>query len=380
MTRYKQIYDIDVADDFVLPEGNILRGQILFKKHCSQCHTIRRDGMNPYGTLWGPNLYGVMGRTAAQNQRSGWSKYSTSLEESGILWTERNMMAFLKNPRAFAGGAINMNFRGLESFRDRVDLVHYLKRAGHESWMVQDGTPHSQKRWWTRGMEGQTQSYWQANIDEKQVKPWQRLYRMCSESVDEFRLSVLAKAGWEPPTSPATGSGSMKHALVEDDAATRSWRQVQQVVTGVKPASMEQSFNWPPPEVIAEGPVKRKRATARPVAGHVTAEPAQEPSPRAAAVGMVTACEEQEVLSLLPAGSLARSGLMVYKDRGGPAAAPPPPTPRAAPALVAQQLPAAAAPQPMAQPAPAPAPHGMLRPDGGRTTPSGLVVYAVEAK
>ncbi|CAK8990380.1 unnamed protein product [Durusdinium trenchii] len=77
-----------------------------------------------------------MGRTAAMNQRSGWAKYSTKLESSGILWTERNMMAFLKNPKAFAGGVINMNFRGIDSWQDRVDLIHYLQRAGHESWMA----------------------------------------------------------------------------------------------------------------------------------------------------------------------------------------------------------------------------------------------------
>ena len=27
-------------------------------------------------------------------------------------------MAFLKNPKAFAGGVINMNFRGIESWQD----------------------------------------------------------------------------------------------------------------------------------------------------------------------------------------------------------------------------------------------------------------------
>ena len=33
-------------------------------------------------------------------------------------------MAFLKNPKAFAGGVINMNFRGIESWQDgRSDLL-----------------------------------------------------------------------------------------------------------------------------------------------------------------------------------------------------------------------------------------------------------------
>eukprot|EP00418_Pyrodinium_bahamense_P004754 CAMPEP_0179018624 /NCGR_PEP_ID=MMETSP0796-20121207/4449_1 /TAXON_ID=73915 /ORGANISM="Pyrodinium bahamense, Strain pbaha01" /LENGTH=346 /DNA_ID=CAMNT_0020714387 /DNA_START=1 /DNA_END=1037 /DNA_ORIENTATION=+ len=314
MSRYKQINDLDVGDDFVLPEGNVLRGQLLFKKHCSQCHTIRRDGLNPYGTLWGPNLYGVMGRTAAQNQRSGWSKYSVSLEESGILWTERNMMAFLKNPRAFAGGAINMNFRGIESFQDRVDLVHYLQRAGHESWMVQDGTPHTQKRWWTRGQEGQTQSYWQVHANDKQLKPWQHLSRAAAGKVNELRQSAFGWIGWDPtPRSAGSGSDGCPN---EDDPEVTTWRRVQKVADGVRPASMQRSFNWPPPEVIAEGPVKRRKPPAHvpsSSAASSTSPIAAEQAPRPAAPIVVAACEERVAAPLLPSGIRAPSGLMVHR-------------------------------------------------------------------
>ena len=37
-------------------------------------------------------------------------------------FVRRNMMAFLKNPKAFVGGVINMNFRGIESWQ--VRLLH----------------------------------------------------------------------------------------------------------------------------------------------------------------------------------------------------------------------------------------------------------------
>ncbi|CAE8581457.1 unnamed protein product, partial [Polarella glacialis] len=220
MARYKQINDIDVGDEFVLPEGNVRRGQLLFKKHCAQCHTIRRDGTNPYGTLAGPNLYGVMGRTAAMNQRTGWVKHSSQLEDSGILWTERNMMAFLKNPRAFAGGAINMNFRGLEGFKDRVDLIHFLLRAGHESWMVQDGTPHSQKQWWTRGVSGPTKNYWEVNVAEKQVKPWQHAWRAASKTVTDTKQSLLDRTGLADSAAAKSFFG-----LRTDDEDTNAFSQ-----------------------------------------------------------------------------------------------------------------------------------------------------------
>lgn len=270
----KPFDDIDVPDDFVLPEGNVVRGQLLFKKHCAQCHTIRRDGTNPYGTLLGPNLYGVMGRTAAMNQRSGWAKYSTKLESSGILWTERNMMAFLKNPKAFVGGVINMNFRGIESWQDRVDLIHYLQRAGHESWMVQDGTPHTQKQWWTRGISGPTQSYWEVEDTKRQV--W-------------HSLGILS-------------AGDDIENEVEDKEIS-TWRRLQKVENAVMAASMKRSYNWPPPEVIQEGP-QRKVSPAPPPAPPPSAfEKTEVPLP-----SNVAACEER---AAVPRGTRAPSSPMV---------------------------------------------------------------------
>mmetsp|Transcript_77889 Transcript_77889/g.158224 ORF Transcript_77889/g.158224 Transcript_77889/m.158224 type:complete len:354 (-) Transcript_77889:50-1111(-) len=351
--NHKRIDDLDVPDEFVLPEGNLLRGQALFKKHCSQCHTIRRDGMNPYGTMWGPNLYGVVGRTAAQNQRTSWSGYSRSMEESGILWTERNLMAFLKNPRAFAGGVIAMNFRGIDSFRDRVDIVHYLRRAGHESWMLQDGTPHSQKRWWTRGGSNSTQSYWQVNVDEKQVKPREWLWRAIGDKVGEVRDLALDAAGWEqerPRADTALGPSGSNGAF-DADPEKGTWNLVRRVADGVRPASTQSAFNWPPPEVITEGPVRRRRGQA----GTGKAGKDSSPSPSS----LVASCDDRgdSTSVLLGPGLLSPSGLIVYKDRGGPAAGPAAPPSRVAVAL-------------------APPSAEKLRPDGGRLTKSGLVAYA----
>jgi len=314
MPGYKQFDDIDIPDDFVLPEGNVVRGQKLFKKHCSQCHTIRRDGQNPYGTLAGPNLYGVMGRTAAQNQRSGLAKFSRSLEESGILWTERNMMAFLKNPRAFAGGVINMNFRGMDSFEDRVDLVHYLKRAGHDNWMMMDGTPHTQRKHWARGAEGQTQSCRQ--LDEKQLKPWQHLQRMAASTVDDVKQSLTDMVGIKP-AAEARGQGSDSQwggNGIQSDPDVALWQRVHRVSDGVQAASLQQSFNWPPPEDIAAGPVRKPPAHVSPTG---KAAPVEARIP-AKAVVSAAACEER-TCSFMPEGIRAPSGLIVFSDRGGPA-------------------------------------------------------------
>jgi len=334
MSGYKNYNDLDVDDAFVLPEGSVTRGQLLFKKHCSQCHTIRRDGCNPYGALLGPNLYGVMGRTAAQNQRTGLAKYSDSLQESGILWTEKNMVSFLKNPRAFAGGVINMNFRGIDSFKDRCDVVHYLKRAGHESWMVVDGSPHSQKGWWNRDGGGKTQSYWEANVNEKHLKPWQHITRAVSAKVNEFKDSTLESMGLATQETGDENIALTNHqnhqvsyTASQEDKDVVSWRRAAKVVDGVHSASMENTFNWPLSEEISAGPIRR---------APVVADKAKKKVANAKATAAATAVAAQQATSnlvfcdervlqerrcpALPGGERAPSGLMVYSDHGGPRA------------------------------------------------------------
>mmetsp|Transcript_13050 Transcript_13050/g.29652 ORF Transcript_13050/g.29652 Transcript_13050/m.29652 type:complete len:301 (+) Transcript_13050:107-1009(+) len=286
---FKPFDDIDVGDNFVLPEGDHVRGQLLFKKHCVQCHTIRRDGLNPYGALNGPNLCGIIGRTAAQNQRTGWAAYSPALKASGILWTERNMMAFLKNPRMFAGGVVNMNFRGMESFQDRVDLIHYLKKAGHEEWMVRDGSPHTQKGWWQRGGAGSA-SYREVHMSNQQLKPWQHLYRGARKRV----AAQLERLGWESckPSQASSRPDSHEQVLMQDEEAElQAWRRIKKVATGVKSAEHQQGFDWPPPQVIASGPIRQdtQEGMAMPEEGGATAE-----------------------------GYRAPSGVLVYKECGGP--------------------------------------------------------------
>jgi len=348
MSRYRPCNDID--DNFVLPEGDPIRGQLLFKKHCSQCHTIRRDGVNPYGTLWGPNLYGVMGRTAAQNQRTGWKRYSETLEASGILWTDKNMMSFLRNPRAFAGGVINMNFRGIESFMDRVDLVHYLKRAGHESWMVRDGTPHSQKQWWSRGHHTDTSlagNMWGAIVAK----------------VSKVRALMM----------PA-GQLNLRPSDHEVSAELKEWRRVQNVADGVKPASVQQGFNWPPREIIAEGPLRKNKVV--PMRPATSTSPAPEKSKTTAPT--VTFCEEV-VKREMSSGWRAPSGLLVYSDHGGPAAA-------AAAAAASATSASNSAPKPILSTkassaasfdvvTPTSLADTPVRPDGGRLTKGGLILY-----
>ncbi|KAL8274488.1 hypothetical protein Esti_001648 [Eimeria stiedai] len=130
MSRWKKFDDDDVPDDFVLPPGDVLRGRLLFKKHCAQCHVIEKDEAVKTGcTLLGPNLYGVYGRTAGTGPRTSLIDSSQAIKDSGIVWTDITLMRYLKNPRHFAQHPMSMNFRGMDNWQDRIDLIWYIKAA-----------------------------------------------------------------------------------------------------------------------------------------------------------------------------------------------------------------------------------------------------------
>jgi cytochrome c len=96
------------------------RGELLGLA-CAACHRFRAAE----GTLIGPHLEGVFGRTAASVPGFG---YSPALRESQIVWTPRSLEAWLANPSDFVEGT-TMAFTGYRSAEDRRDLIAFLLRA-----------------------------------------------------------------------------------------------------------------------------------------------------------------------------------------------------------------------------------------------------------
>ena len=52
-------------------------------------------------------------------------KYSNSMKKANILWSEKHLFMFLKNPGKYVTGT-KMAFAGLDSEKDRADLIAYL--------------------------------------------------------------------------------------------------------------------------------------------------------------------------------------------------------------------------------------------------------------
>jgi len=99
--------------------GDATKGEKSFNR-CKACHRIvGGDGeVIRKGGPSGPNLYGVIGRTAGTLDGAKYSKSLIAAGEAGLVWTEENLAEYLKNPKSFlraelddSSASTNMNFR-----------------------------------------------------------------------------------------------------------------------------------------------------------------------------------------------------------------------------------------------------------------------------
>jgi cytochrome c len=100
--------------------GEAAAGRAVFNR-CKICHTLDAGDHNTVG----PNLHGLYGRKAGTSK--GFA-YSAALADSGIIWDDKTLAMYLRNPREAIPGN-NMAFPGIKDDKELADLLAYLHEA-----------------------------------------------------------------------------------------------------------------------------------------------------------------------------------------------------------------------------------------------------------
>lgn len=106
---------------FALPAGGHAvaqtPGEQLFQRRCAVCHSAGQGEVKT-----GPSLWGVVGRKAGTDPAF---RYSNGLKESGLVWDEATLNAYVESPRRLIPKT-NMSFMGERNAENRRSIVAYL--------------------------------------------------------------------------------------------------------------------------------------------------------------------------------------------------------------------------------------------------------------
>ncbi len=105
----------------LLAGADIDKGKKVARK-CTACHTFDEGGKNRVG----PNLYGIIGKTAGEGEGYKFSKAMAAKGAEGYTWTYQHLDDYLANPRKAIPGN-KMTFPGLKKPQDRADVIAYIR-------------------------------------------------------------------------------------------------------------------------------------------------------------------------------------------------------------------------------------------------------------
>jgi cytochrome c len=100
--------------------GDAARGERVYRA-CAPCHSVE-----PNRIMTGPSLAELWNRKAGS--LPSFDRYSPALKSSGMIWDDKTLDAWLKDPQHFIPGN-TMTFAGIRDARQRADLLAFLKGA-----------------------------------------------------------------------------------------------------------------------------------------------------------------------------------------------------------------------------------------------------------
>jgi cytochrome c len=101
-------------------DGNAARGQRVFGA-CAACHSLEPDK-----NMTGPSLANLWNRKAGSV--SSFTRYSSALKSADIVWNDRTLDEWLKDPQHSVPGN-EMTFAGVKDTQQRADLLAFLREA-----------------------------------------------------------------------------------------------------------------------------------------------------------------------------------------------------------------------------------------------------------
>ena len=92
-------------------------GKKVFKK-CKACHSFTKNKV-------GPNLKGIVGRTAGTVEGFRYSKAMKKAGENGSVWSKDEVDKFLAKPKAYMKKT-KMSYSGLKKEDQRTAVIEYM--------------------------------------------------------------------------------------------------------------------------------------------------------------------------------------------------------------------------------------------------------------
>src|SRR6056297_3436074 len=128
-----------LADDHA--SGDPEAGEKAFRQ-CKACHMIvDNEGNNIVrGGRVGPNLYGIVGRTAGSVEDFRYSGLLETAGDQGLAWDEESFVAYVQDPTDWLKEYTGEDGRGKMSYRvrkeeDAVNVWAYLASVGPDESM-----------------------------------------------------------------------------------------------------------------------------------------------------------------------------------------------------------------------------------------------------
>lgn len=121
------------ADGHLAASGDAAEGESAFRQ-CQSCHVVENaDGEVLAGRAarTGPNLYGIVGRTAGTVEDFRYSDLAIAAGEAGMIYDEANFVAYVQDPTAHLREVSGESGRSKMSYKvrkeeDAINLYAFL--------------------------------------------------------------------------------------------------------------------------------------------------------------------------------------------------------------------------------------------------------------